>query len=71
MWRLKVGEGKGKDPYLFSSNNFVGRQTWEFDPKAGTPEERAAVEDARRNYLDNRPRVKGCSDLLWRMQVSF
>ncbi|CAA7045725.1 unnamed protein product [Microthlaspi erraticum] len=68
MWKLKIGEGNGEDPYLFSSNNFVGRQTWEFDPKAGTPEERAAVEEARQSFLDNRSRVKGCSDLLWRMQ---
>lgn len=71
MWRLKIGEGNGEDPYLFSSNNFVGRQTWEFDPKAGTIEERATVEEARRSFLVNHSRVKGCSDLLWRMQVSF
>ncbi|CAA7014681.1 unnamed protein product [Microthlaspi erraticum] len=68
MWRLKIGEGNEKDPYLFSSNNFVGRQTWEFDPKAGTAVERAAVEEARRSFFDNRSRVKASSDLLWRMQ---
>nr|UAK14939.1 oxidosqualene synthase 5 [Iberis amara] len=68
MWKLKIGEGNEKDPYLFSSNNFVGRQTWEFDSEAGTPEERAVVEEARRNFLLNRSHVKGCSDLLWRMQ---
>ncbi|CAN8240342.1 unnamed protein product [Cochlearia groenlandica] len=70
MWRLKIGEGNGKedDHYLFSSNNFLGRQTWEFDQNAGTPEERAAVEEARRGFLLNRSRVKGCSDLFWRMQ---
>lgn len=71
MWKLKIGEGNGEDPYLFSSNNFVGRQTWEFDTQAGTPEERAVVEEARRCFLDNRSRVKASSDLLWRMQVSF
>lgn len=70
MWKLKIGEGNGEDPYLLSSNNFVGRQTWKFDPKAGTSEERGAVEEARRHFLINRPRVKGCSDILWRMQVS-
>ncbi|KFK29604.1 hypothetical protein AALP_AA7G155800 [Arabis alpina] len=47
---------------------FVGRQTWECDPDTGTREEHAAVEEARRSFLVNRPRVKGCSDLLWRMQ---
>ncbi|VVA95854.1 unnamed protein product [Arabis nemorensis] len=58
MWKLKIGEGNGEDPYLFSSNNFVGRQTWEFDPEAGRPEERAAVEEARRSFMDNRPVLK-------------
>jgi hypothetical protein len=68
MWRLKIAEG-GKDPYIFSTNNFVGRQTWEFDPEAGTPEERAQVEEARQNFYNNRFHVKPSSDLLWRMQV--
>ncbi|OIW21251.1 hypothetical protein TanjilG_31181 [Lupinus angustifolius] len=67
MWRLKVGEG-GKDPYLFSTNNFAGRQTWEFDPEAGTPEERAQVEAARQDFYNNRFKVKPCRDLLWRFQ---
>lgn len=40
MWRLKLGNGENKD-YLFSTNNFTERQTWEFDPHAGTCEERA------------------------------
>lgn len=67
-WRLKIGDG-GKDPYLFSTNNFVGRQTWEFNPEAGTPEERAQVEAARLNFFKNRFHVKPCADLLWRFQV--
>ncbi|CAA7022138.1 unnamed protein product [Microthlaspi erraticum] len=69
MWKLKIAKGNAEDPYLFSSNNFVGRQTWEFDPKAGTQEERAAIEEARQSFLDNRSRVKASSDLLWRMQI--
>lgn len=68
MWKLKVGEGES-DPYLFSLNNFTGRQTWEFDPEAGTAEERAEVEAARRNFYDNRFKVHPSSDLLWRYQV--
>ncbi|KAI7998673.1 Beta-amyrin synthase 1 [Camellia lanceoleosa] len=33
MWRLKVATGGGPyEPYLYSTNNFVGRQIWEFDP---------------------------------------
>lgn len=73
MWRLKIAEGDG--PHLFSTNNFVGRQFWEFDPDAGTPEERAEVEQAREYYKKNcrrgptgRPWPSG--DLLTRMQAS-
>lgn len=68
MWRLKIGEGEN-DPFLFSTNNFTGRQTWEFDPHAGTPQERAEIEEARQNYHQNRFQFKPSSDLLWRMQV--
>ncbi|XP_058743524.1 mixed-amyrin synthase-like isoform X2 [Vicia villosa] len=68
MWRLKIADG-GNDPHIFSTNNFVGRQTWEFDPNAGTSEERAQVEEARQHFYDNRFKVKACSDLLWRFQV--
>ena len=68
MWRLKVADG-GNDPYIYSTNNFVGRQTWEFYPDYGTPEERAEVKEARENYWKNQFEVRSSSDLLWRMQV--
>ncbi|XP_060669505.1 beta-amyrin synthase-like [Ziziphus jujuba] len=68
MWRLKVAYG-GKDPNIFTTNEFVGRQIWEFDPDAGTDEERAQVEDARRHFTNNRHHVKANSDLLWRFQM--
>ncbi|RDY09435.1 Beta-amyrin synthase, partial [Mucuna pruriens] len=68
MWRLKIADG-GKDPYIFSTNNFVGRQTWEFDPEAGTDEENAQVEAARQNFYENRFKVKACGDRLWRFQI--
>ena len=69
MWKLKIAKGNKEEPYLFSTNNFLGRQTWEFDPDAGSSEERAAVDEARRFFFDNRFRVKASSDLIWRMQV--
>ena len=68
MWRLKVSDG-GNNPYIYSTNNFVGRQTWEFDPDYGTSEERAEIETARENFWKNRYQVPASSDLLWRMQV--
>lgn len=67
MWRLKIAQG-GNDPYLYSTNNFAGRQTWEFDPSYGTPEEIAEVEQARLLYWNHRHEVKPSSDVLWRMQ---
>ncbi|WJZ95683.1 hypothetical protein VitviT2T_014434 [Vitis vinifera] len=66
MWRLKIADG-GNDPYIFSTNNFVGRQIWEFDPDYGTPKERAKVEAARENFWKNQFRVKPSSDLLMKM----
>ncbi|XP_004510379.1 mixed-amyrin synthase [Cicer arietinum] len=68
MWRLKIGDG-GKDPNIFSLNNFVGRQTWEFDPNAGTPQDIAQVEHARQHFYDNRFKFKACGDLLCRFQI--
>ncbi|KAG8656205.1 lupeol synthase isoform X2 [Manihot esculenta] len=67
MWRLKIADG-GKSPYIYSTNNFLGRQIWEFDPKAGTSEELAQVEDARLNFWENRFLVRPGSDLLWQLQ---
>ncbi|KAJ9549992.1 hypothetical protein OSB04_022535 [Centaurea solstitialis] len=67
MWRLRIADG-GNDPYLHSTNNFVGRQTWEFDPEYGTPEEHDEVEKARLHFCNHRHQVKASSDVLWRMQ---
>uniref|UniRef100_A0A0E0BG88 Terpene cyclase/mutase family member n=1 Tax=Oryza glumipatula TaxID=40148 RepID=A0A0E0BG88_9ORYZ len=68
MWRLKVSEGGS--PWLRSVNNLLGRQVWEFDPDLGTPEERADVEKARREFADHRFDRKHSSDLLMRMQFA-
>ncbi|XP_022158842.1 beta-amyrin synthase-like [Momordica charantia] len=67
MWRLKLGEG-ANNPYLWSSNNFVGRQTWDFEADEGTPEERAQIEAARKTYFQNRFKVQCSNDLFWKFQ---
>ncbi|XP_019058308.1 PREDICTED: seco-amyrin synthase-like [Tarenaya hassleriana] len=67
MWKLRTPKG-GDDPYLYSTNGFVGRQIWEFDHDAAAPEELAQVDEARRNFSVNRSLVKPSSDLLWRFQ---
>ncbi|XP_019183165.1 PREDICTED: dammarenediol II synthase-like [Ipomoea nil] len=68
MWKLKIGEGGG--PYIYSTNNYAGRQIWEYDPNAGTPEEQEAFEKARKGFT--KQRQKGphtCGDLFMRMQM--
>jgi hypothetical protein len=68
MWILEVADGDG--PWLFSTNNFVGRQIWKFKPHVGTPEEHARVEIAREQFRSNRSRCKASSDVLKNFQVS-
>ncbi|KAL9346353.1 hypothetical protein Peur_061206 [Populus x canadensis] len=67
MWKLEVADGDG--PWLFSTNNFVGRQIWKFKPNVGTPEEHARVEIAREQFRSNRSRCKASSDVLKNFQL--
>ncbi|CAH8263274.1 unnamed protein product [Arabidopsis lyrata] len=65
MWRLRIGAEAGQDPHFFSTNNYLGRQIWEFHAKAGSVEELSKVEEARRNFANNRSSFKASADLLW------
>nr|GMD09713.1 dammarenediol II synthase-like [Ipomoea batatas] len=68
MWKLKVAEGGG--PYMYTTNNYVGRQTWDYDANAGTTEEREALENSRREFRKNREKgSRACGDLIMRMQM--
>ena len=70
MWKLKISE-VSKGPWLMSVNNYFGREYWEFDLDAGTPEERAQVEVFREEFRKNRFKTKQSSDLLMQMQVQI
>ncbi|CAA0823721.1 Beta-amyrin synthase, partial [Striga hermonthica] len=68
MWKLKIAEGHG--PYLYSTNNFVGRQIWEYEPNEGTPDEREAFRKAREQFDENRKKgFHSCGDLFMRIQL--
>ncbi|XP_061362058.1 cycloartenol synthase 2-like [Gastrolobium bilobum] len=67
MWKLKLSESK-EDEWVSSVNNHIGRQFWEFDPHLGTEEERAQVEQVRKEFNKNRFKFKHSSDLLMRLQ---
>lgn len=72
MWKLKIAEGDMDAPWLKTTNCHIGRQHWEFDREAGTPEERARVETIRLQFKERSFRFKQSShDLLMRMQVLY
>ncbi|KAK2969244.1 hypothetical protein RJ640_003478 [Escallonia rubra] len=71
MWKLKLSEGEGDNPWLRSGNNHIGRHFWEFDPDLGTLEERAQVDKAREEFLRNRYKIKHSADLPMRYQVNL
>ena len=54
-----------------SVNNYVGREYWEFDPNAGTLEDKAEVERFREDFQRSRFKTKQSADLLMQMEVRF
>ncbi|KAI5557810.1 hypothetical protein BDE02_18G128600 [Populus trichocarpa] len=67
MWRLKIAAGG--NPWLRTTNNHIGRQVWEFDPTLTlSPREIEEIENARRNFTENRFLFKHSADLIMRMQ---
>nr|QEV81988.1 oxidosqualene cyclase [Scutellaria barbata] len=67
MWKLKIADGGER--WLTTTNNHVGRQRWEFDAEAGSPEERAQVEEFRQEFKKKRFRFRQSADLFIRAQV--
>ncbi|RZC86675.1 hypothetical protein C5167_030028 [Papaver somniferum] len=58
MWKLKVSSKEGPfSQWLSSTNNFAGRQIWEYDPDAGILEDRAEIDKARQLYFNNRLKI--------------
>jgi cycloartenol synthase len=68
MWVFKPAAGE--DPRLASMNSHQGRQTWVWDPSAGTAEQRAAAEAARAKFTAARLEQRHSADELLRIQAS-
>jgi cycloartenol synthase len=66
MWKFAPASDSDGHPLLRSLNNNIGRQVWVYDPNAGTPEERKAVEEAQANFTANRFNQKDSADELLR-----
>ena len=66
MWVFKTASDQDGHPLLHSLNDNVGRQTWVWDPSAGTPEQRARADELRRKFAENRLQQKHSADELLR-----
>ena len=51
MWRFV---DSAQSPLVPSLNGCAGRQTWEWDPEAGTPEQRREVQRLQERFAANR-----------------
>ncbi|XP_022842490.1 cycloartenol Synthase-like [Olea europaea var. sylvestris] len=68
MWKLKIADGG--NPWLRSVNGHVGRQIWDYDSNAGSPEELVKIEKFRAQFRSQRLEKKHSSDRLMRFQFS-
>ena len=71
MWSFKSAWDSDGHPLLHSLNGNIGRQTWVFDPTAGTDEDRSAIEKLREEFRRNRHEQKHSSDELLRYDTSW
>lgn len=67
MWRLHTASNDGHPPTL---NNYQGRQVWRFEPNAGTPADRTAVDAARAAFTAARHTQPHSADELLRLQAA-
>ena len=67
---MRVGANDAvSQTWLNSLNDHVGRQTWEFDPSPPNPSDLVEVENARKEFTQNRFIQKHSADKLMRLQV--
>ncbi|WCJ39157.1 Lupeol synthase [Euphorbia peplus] len=69
MWKLEIGNDKDENPFLFSTNNFMGRHVWRFHKDLGTPQELQQIQTAQQNFTANRFEVKASSDVFKNLQL--
>jgi cycloartenol synthase len=64
------GQSSSRNPLLRTLNNHCGRQIWIYDEHSGTADERAKVEQLRKDFAANRHLQRHSSDELLRLQCS-
>ena len=71
MWKFVSAWNSDGNPLLHSLNGNIGRQTWIYDPDAGTEEDRKNIERLRAKFTENRHEQKHSSDELLRYVTSW
>ena len=67
MWKFCSSKSDAS-PYFTTLNNAIGRQTWEYDPQAGTAAEKKEVDRLQTAFTANRERQPHSADELLRLQ---